>query len=1303
MANETATPRDIHLLTIDKLLTSLISGQAVALEDGKQLKLATDDARTVLAWYWRNRSRWPANLSPSNAGDIINVIGTKPPILETKPTTGSPHTIRRLTLEKIEAHRFAGLHTYCQQYVLPATFVFEPRKSVTVIEGVNGSGKTSIANAIIWCLTGHLIRPQRPPEEGKSEFSCKITQDGGINTTHEMSAVTPLPQKSAELLEDGNPIPADTWVELTFTDEKGARLPPIRRTQSRTPRGKITEIPPDLDACGIDPIAWQISTTMPALLPFLSVGSESELGEAVARLTGLAELVDLAQHAKKVSAKIKKTEIPEIKKLHANHAKHYHQAADDLTAIVIETPTIALKGVLPALDEPNFTNRISEIASHFIDLKTEALSEARGVLGDSFDPEDKKSRDNLEESIGPAIERLKTASELPSIARLVALKIRDDESAAVNNLLRLVEYQARILQQLATDPNLARRAQLYAKVSAWIHDHDYKDHDNCPVCNGRLNDTHDPVTGKPIVEHFAEAAQDREVIAQTISEWSTNWIGRMLRELPQAISAEARDDLPSDPTALLRSGFSDELFTSDSFCGVLLALKSDADELINKQLAKLPNFIKPAIRKLPNVLQKEAAKLEKMLTRIDVALAFAKWHAGNRDALRTFFIAVRNGNDGDADAPRAIQRRLVALRQIVDGVVPLNHAIEQVRRMKDEQSGAVAKEQRIASGIRAIEALDLLVPLGSLAQTQVTKLRQKLHERSEYWRGNIYRKATTFAPDLTDTNMNARGMLAFEVGRDGVNAPAQHVSNASALRGALFGFFLAFREHVLTERGGLSLLVLDDPQELLDRDNRERFARGLASVANDGAQLFITTHDRQFARFLVSENRPANCVQHLSVHAVNEINSTLRLSPSIEEVDRRYKEFLDNPDSPTAAQNYASDLRVFIEARLCDLFDGLSEPAHVTRTKALTLSPLLDKLRTLIASGGELFNHPTVKRFVNDQGLAQNAAPLRVLNTSHHNNKASITYVDVKDVEEDFIRLRKSIEEVHEQFRLYRWREPLASSDAGKTNVGTLPIMTQPDFSVPIWPDIAAFANSTPTGGSQATADEQLDSSWFENKAMFYIRGETMGFAIPSGAIAIVDAEPYSGNDCDLVIAQHRGNVLARRLVKAHGFAGVSLVAQMLNPQSPRPTMTFDESKVSLHRVVGVVFTDIPPPPAPKGEASLVETAVHELNQIKVACRVREDSAIPLVLPNQTILVGSELQASNLDGLEGKFVAVTLDDGASIFKRVGKRLTGNLGHLRQFETIGGLGSSMLIATEALGRGDNAPVMTSVRQVLGVLY
>lgn len=1298
---DTPASRDIHLLTIDALLADLIGGRAVALGGGEELKLASDDARAVLDWYRRNRGRWQANLSADDTKAIIDVIGTPPPTIEAESESDSAHSVRLLRLVKVEAHRFGGLHAYGRPSAPPAPFVFEPGKPVTLIEGVNGSGKTSIANAIIWCLTGHLIRSQRPPEEGPLEFACEITRDDGTATTHAMSAITPLPPKSAELPPDGQPIPADSWVELTFADATGALLPPLRRTQSRTARGKLIETAPDLEAIGIDPIAWRIATTMPALLPFLSVGSASQLGEAVARLTGLAELVDLARHAEKMAARVRKTAMPEIEGQRVVFARHYQQAVDDLAAVLLETPSIAFEGAAPAVDEQNSADRIAGMANHFADLKAKALAEARDVLGDGFDPENKHSRDDLEGSITPAIERLRTVRELPSIARLAALKADPAEVATVVALLAQVETEAATLAQLAADPHWARRAQLYAKVSAWMHDHAHVDDGTCPVCIGQLHGACDPVTGAPIVDHLAEAARDREVIARTIAEWSAHWIGHLLQALPPAIAKEARGDLPADPAALLRAGLVDELFASEPFHGALFALQVDAVRLIDERLAKLPEFTEPAARPLPTALATGATKLQLMVDRVVRALAFAEWRTDAGEAIRAFLQAVRNGDDGDPDAPRAIGRRLTSLRRIVDGVAPLNAAIERVRRMEAARVDHVAKKERIAACGRAATALDLLVPLGGLAQTQVETLRRKLHRRSEHWRRAIYRNATTFAPDLTSTEMNARGVLALKVGRDGVNAPAQHVSNASALRGALFGFFLAFREHVLATRGGLSLLVLDDPQELLDHDNRQRLARGLATVAGAGAQLFVTTHDRRFARSLVAENRATDRVQHLSVHAVNLVHPTLSLSPTIEEVDRRRQAFFANPDSAIDAQNYASDLRVFIEGRLGDLFDDLAEPAHATSTQALTLFPLLDRLRALIANGGgELFTNPVVKRFVDDPGLAEGALPRRVLNTSHH-DKASITYMDVKDVEKDFARLRTGVEKMHEQFRLHRWREPLVPTDAADTNVQLLPVMMRPTFSVPVCPDIAAFTGSVPTGGSQDTATEQLDGSWFEGKALFYVRGETLGFAIPSGAVAIVEVEPYPGRDSNLVIARYQGNVLARRLVKAPGSLGVSLAAQMPDPRTPRPTMAYDESKVRLHRVVGAIFTDMPPPPG-GGEATPVDT-VPELARIEVAYRVREDSAVPLALPGQVILGGAELMPSELAALEGRLVAVTLDDGTSIFKRVGARLSGSFAHLRQFETIGGLGSSMVIATEFVDGGISVPVMVSARRVFGVLY
>lgn len=1301
MTEITTTPRDIHLLTTDALLADLIGGRSVALGGGEELTLASDDARAVLDWYRRNRGRWQANLSASDADGIIDVIGTPPPEIEAGLDSGASGPKKLLRLQKVEAHRFAGLHAYGRPSAPPTTFIFEPDKPVSLLEGVNGSGKTSIVNAVVWCLTGHLIRSQRPPEEGPLDFPCEITRVDGATTIHAMSAITPLPPQSAELPSDGEPIPADSWVEVTFVDESGAQLPPLRRVQGRTARGKITETPPDLDAVGIDPIAWRIATTMPALLPFLAIGTTSQLGEAVARLTGLADLVDLAGHAKKMSARITKTANTDLKAQLAEIAERYQQGVDDLAAIVTETPAIAFEGDMPVVDAPTAADRIAEIAGHFAAMKASALAEAQNVLGDDFDPEDKTARDNLEASIRPAIERLSNLGELPSISRLSALRVEADDIKVVDAMLAQIASEAATLSELAAKPSRARRVQLYAKVSAWMHDHDHAADGTCPVCVSQLDGAVDPVTGVPVGDHLAEAARDREVISRTIAEWSSHWCGRLLQDLPPALAKEARGDLPESPGSMLKAGLADELFATDPFRGALSALRADANMLIDERLSQLPEYFEPEVRKLPNGLAAETVPLQQMIDRTVRVLAFAQWRQANGGALNIFLQAIRRGEDGAADAERAIGRRLTSLLEIVEGAAPLNSAIEQTRRMESARKDHAAKETRIAACGRAAIALDILVPFGGLAQQQVDTLRRKLHNRSEHWRRAIYRNATTFAPDLTGTGMDARGVLELKVGRNGVTAPAQHVSNASALRGALLGFFLAFREHVLATRGGLSLLALDDPQELLDHDNRQRLAHGLAAVAGAGAQLLVTTHDRRFARSLVAENRAADRVQHLSVHAVNFVHPTLSLSPTIEEVDRRRQAFVANEDSATEAQNYASDLRVFIEGRLSDLFDDLAEPAHAATTQALTLFPLVDKLRALIANGtGELFTNPVLKRFVDDPALAEGAAARRVLNTSHH-DKASLTYMDVKDVEPAFVRLRTSVEKVHEQFRLHRWREPLIQNDDDGTKVVPLPAMARPDFSVPICPDIAAFVSSIPSGGSQDTASEFLAGDWFDGKALFYVRGETLGFAIPSGSVAIVEAEPYPGRDRNLVIARHQGNVLARRLLKAPGSLGISLAAQMPDPRSPRPTMTYDESKVRLYRIVGTLFSDIPPPVG-GGEATQVDS-VPELDRVQVAYQVREDSAIPLALPGQVILGGGELTATDLDAWVGRLVAVTLDDGTSIFKRVGSRLAGGLGHLRQFETVGGLGSSLVVATEALEGADSPPLMISARPVLGVLY
>jgi len=1292
-------PTPLHLLTTEVVLNELVSGRSVEITGRSDVQFDDCDTRNVLEWYRANTEKWVKNLSAGDVDAIVDRIDEEPPAFEAFSSAPQNGAKKKLSLRKVTAHRFGGLHSFGKVLEPPEDFTIDFTDNVTLLEGANGSGKTSVLNAIVWCLTGHLLRSQREPEQGPTEFECEIQLSDGNPNRNQMSAITPMPD-SEELPTDGSPVTADSWVELLFYDEDGSQLPPVRRSQSRTARGKIEENQPNLGSLGLDPIAWRIATTMPALLQYLSVGSASQLGHAVARLTGLADLVDLSKHAQKASERLDKRSIKELETVCQQISEHYDEAASDMGQIAEENSELELEFDLPKIENDDCTEILEAIENKLETIKSDAFQDAKDVLGKDFDPEDRSSREELEKQVHPARHDLGSIKELPSMARAIAMMgVEDAQEETARVLLSELKSEATILDELLRTPDVAVRSQLYARVANWFMINKQELDDNCPVCAHSLLDRVDPVTGKNVSDHIKEAREDSNLLSKSIAEWADHWTGRLANELVQTLSSELKSELPGNPTELVTKAYVEELFEKESYGGVLKKLQAGTKEAVVEESSSLPQYVPSEPLELPYAISANASELVLSINRLVAALGFVSWFKAHRTNLRAFSIAVTKGDDALGAANPALGAKLELLLTVVDGAAPLNEAITRVKRLKTQRNNYKLKRDRIGACKKAAIGCLNLVQLGVLAQAQVEELRNRLEGRTEFWRSLVYQNATTFAPILTSTEMDAKGALGLKVGRLGVEGPAQHLSNASALRGSLLGFFLAFREHVLSLRGGLHLLILDDPQDLLDNDNRARLARGLSTLAEQGAQIVATTHDKHFARVFVQENRSGQRVRHLSVHPVNTDRPVLRLSPSVEEVDRKKEEYKNNKDSDRHAQDYASDLRVFLEARIGDLFDGSVNPAYANPTKAPTLIPLLDKLKSVINNNaGELFSNPVVKSFASHPALQNGAEARRILNESHH-DKTSIRYQDVVAVEAEFANLRSEIENVHQQFRFYRFREPLSQDTASPSeNIVALPKMNTPTFAVPVCPDLAAFTAGAVGENSQEIIGEKLDSDFFDDKALYYVRGETLGFAAPSGSVIIVECEPYSGKDQNLVLAKFGDAVFARRMFASRDATGISLVAEMPDPRTRRKTLTFDPTKLRVFKIVGAVFSSMPPPQG-KHEAINVE-AVPELQTVEIAYRVREDSAVPLALPGQIVLGGPPLQLGDLSNSEGKIVAVTLEDGRSLLKRVGAQIAE---YLWQFETIGGLGASIVATIGPATNIGHLPTIASARPVIGVLY
>ena len=1295
--------RFLHLHTLDSLIADLVSGRPVQTVASERFALPDDRTRSALEWYRKKGpAAWTANVSAANGEDLVDAILLAPPELPALPARPATANSRRLRLKKLEAHRFAGLHKFGTPGAAPENYIHEFPSPLTLFEGRNGSGKTSLLNPIIWALTGEMLRPQREPEAAE-DFECWVAAaDGsGEPTVHMLSPLTPMP--NVEQYRPDEPwVPADTWVELTFIDENGAELPVIRRSVSRSAQGKFKETPPDLTVLGIDPIAVRIGTIMPGLLPLIKVGSESELGRAVSQLTGLSALVDLAEHVRRAKTKIDK-DFVKAKTADRDRAdRDYGTAKGDLEKIAHANPSLAPAQTVPLpSDHKGIEQTLDDITKHFESSKAAAFESAREILGERFNPGNPALLSDLEKNIGGAIERASKPQGLLSAARLGALRQLAPElltaaEAKIENILA----EANALDALAQNPSEAARTRLYARVATWIADHPdpQRKDDACVVCGGALDHAVDPVTGRPVKTHMHEAVANAALLSQTLIRWAENAQGDLMRSLPEALRAETAADLPAHPCDLLRAAIVDELFAFDPFRGVLGDLKTQTALAFDEAVKDRAALANPAEITLP----KGCDALGTALKRLDCAIRFARWRQGN-DALAREIVARvlgREPKEGEPSEKITLTGKLLNLVATVKAAQPVSDALVQCGRLKAHLKSRRVAEQRLSEYAAASAALANLAGLGQLADEQVDQLRKTLRKDAAAWRSRIYLGAfPDTAHELIDTGMGRKGELDLVVRTGGVAAPAQHVTNASALRASLVAFFLAFWEYVLKERGGLTTLILDDPQELLDDENRERLAAALAPLVVAGAQLIVTSYDPRFCA-RVSRLAIPGGIEHLEVHPATRQQPVVRTTLPLPVINQRKARFDADRNGEEPARDFADGCRVFFEAKLGDMFDDPAHAAWAVENRDPTLADFTQRLRPLVKSGPDgMFSAHVFRRFVDHPALADGSPVTVLMNKAHHGRRQEIRAADVAQCADDLAELLELVEQMYEE--CYRWRRRDAPKDQSTVErPPALAPMAHPALSVMVCPDLAAFTQHAPAGESQESP-ELLDPHFFDSMTAYYLRRPNFGFAAPAGSLALVEAIPGPTADRRLVIARHGNTVYARRFVRGANAGIIGLTAEVPDPRTRTPkTIILPETEVAIHQVVGIIFDHSVTVAHGQDEAVLVDVA-DVLKRIEIAYRVLDDSAVPLALEKQVVLGGGRIELDELGRHKDALVALTLDDGSSIFKRVGAALPGELAHLQQFESIGGLGSSQVLSVGKPHKGFRN--VTSARAIIGVLY
>lgn len=1296
-------PRPLHLHTLDSLIADLVSGRPVQTKARKDFVLPDDRTRSALEWYRKKgATAWTASVSQQQGEDLVDAILQKPPELSALPARPANANSRRLRLRKLEAHRFAGLHKFGTPNAAPENYVHEFTSPLTLFEGRNGSGKTSLLNAIIWALTGEMLRPQREPEAA-GDFDCWVaaTNGGDEYTAHKLSPLTPMP--NVEQYRPNQPwVLADTWVGLTFFDETGTELPVIRRSQSRSPQGKLTETPPDLSTLGVDPIAVRIGTIMPGLLPLIKVGSESKLGRAVSQLTGLSSLTDLTEHVRRAKAKIDK-EFVKAKTGERDRAdRDYRTAKDDLEKILLEHPSLKPAQAIPqSSNDAGIEQTLDAITKGFEGAKTAAFESARDILGKRFDPASPALLSDLEKNIGRALERVSQPRDLASAARLRALhQLKPEQLDAAEAKIHDILAEAKALDALAQNPSMAARTRLYARVATWIADHPdpQRKDDTCVVCGGNLEHAIDPVTGHLVKKHLHEATSDAALLSQTLGRWAESAQGDLMRNMPPALHTEMLNDLPAHPCDLLRTAIVDELFGFEPFRGVLGDLKAQTASTFDDVVKDRTALADPAEITLPKACDTLAAPLK----RIERAIRFARWRQSNDTLARDIAMSVlgRAPKEGEPSEKTTLTGKLLDLGATVKAAKPISDALIQCNRLKQHLKSRRASQTRLNEYAVASVALGELAGLGQLADEQVDQLRKTLRKDAATWRSRIYLGAfPDTAHELVDASTGRKGELGLVIQAGGVSAPAQHVTNASALRASLVAFFLAFWEHVLKERGGLTTLLLDDPQELLDDENRERLAAAFAPLVAAGAQLITTSYDPRFCGHVSRLSVPGG-IEHLAVHPATRQQPVIRTVPPLPDIKARKERFDLDRNAEEPARVFADGCRVFLEATLGDMFDDPAHSAWAIENPNPTLATFVQRLRQVTRSSAQgMFGAPVFRHFADHWALADGSPVMVLMNKAHHGRRQEIRAADVAQCANDLSELLKLVEEMYDECRRWRRRDAPRDQIVAKAPTALTP-MTHPALNVMICPDLAAFTQEAPGGESQEPP-ERLNPHVLDSTVAFYLRRPNFGFAAPVGSVALAQAVPGPVADRRLVIARHKNSVYARRLVRGANTSVIGLTAEVPDPRIRTPkTILLPEVEVAVHQVVGIIFDH--PLAIPQGQDEAVQVDVSDmLKRIETAFRVIDESAVPLALEKQIVLGGSRIDLAELGHHKEALVALTLDDGSSIFKRVGDALPGELAYLRQFESIGGLGSSQVLCVGKPYKGFRT--VTGARSIIGVLY
>ncbi|MGY3487896.1 hypothetical protein ACVW1C_005779 [Bradyrhizobium sp. USDA 4011] len=1194
-------------------------------------------------------------------------------------------------LVRIEAKNFAGLTTWDGP-----SFDMSVGGENWCLEGQNGCGKTSLSNAILWAMTGKRVREQDGLVDELGERS-PVNGPGGKEVGSWPSIVS-YPKTVAELAKE-----AIAWVRLTFENEKNEKA--LAERELKSPKEGPASIGVSVDArLTTIPQLLETGLLMPARIPRIGFGDKSQsLYEAVKLLTGLDQLGDIADGAAKFG----------------NKSQRFYKYAKDqgIDAIIGSFTTSIGKAEIHAKALAMDLSRLRTLGEqdHHKSL-LEAAKTAAAQAAEHIATLKSEISDNLDTSVAAVRARVKQAVESArAITKLgvdgiiqfeawVSLReaLKDEKFRSIPAAIE--EAKKKLAEAVHWHERQREDARLRLKALAAQYFVEPEDDALaiCPLCEGQLASEQQ----KNLAAQLAELRAHASVAERKIDDAC----GAIDRELRALLTPAIRKHFDLLRVMVPKNAYSDaarlRFATNDAFSDVLTGIAKLTNEIVDEQVAALPDFFASDIEGLVPDTSQSVTALRQTVHSLQVVSDLAIWWEDNASAFRNAW-AQLIGKTAEKDDPpplRSIVGQLHILEQAIEKAEPLDDLAVSLQTAAEaaEKWETVQKHQRVREAI--IEALEPLKDLKHLVVAETARSITTLSGRIRSVLGKIRLKERFLFQDaaLGRKAINVEG--SFE---PGLQINALLVANTSWLRAIMWAFVFALREETIETAGSnpMPLVLLDDPQVTFDPRNKRKWAQEIARLANAGAenplgmQLIMTTHERQFFQFVVDEHRLSG--QQGLVAPLNKASPVATIVNGTN-VDRWYYQAEANNDDSMARQ-FIGAIRVYAE----DLLKCMMR-AESPEIADMSLDALRNELKRLREAHVAPFNRQTFKELV-DLLVGGGGKEMNIINDPHHKDNETLGVAQAVDIKKFWdSKLRPKLHQafhVCAQFeafsgepRMFSWQDNVIAFPTGHRD--TLKALTLMKTGV------AAAAKSDGKAGDGIVALSEWQSGEpvkLFNHDVYQLAAGTLDPVAGIGDFVIVsNFAPVTKHS--LVVATFGDELLARRHSETDLHPTmVVLTAQTLEPHQLAQPLIAPKEKVQQKKIVGTLFVSHIASPPPN-IASQEVVAVNDLALVEKTLsnarlfQVQGRSAEPIALDGQFLATHpATFGPDTLKRLEGRLVVAVDETGERYFKRL--RVHGSLVVLESLNPDGTTAAQLLSLDGAHG----LPRLTDLLEVVGVLF